>query len=178
MNVPWILAMLLACLQRSVPPPLPRAASAPPPPAAPTGGSAGTLVEGVWTDATFPLSLRLPAGWSESSTPPGTRVAFVHASGARLSVRAGGSPAQLPTHTDCSWEFDDRAQYRTLRVTEAVRVASCVPEGPDASRRSAWLLERDGSAYVFEADLPFGSAHEGRPAVEALLASVRLARGG
>jgi hypothetical protein len=176
--MPSILAMLLACLQRSVPPPLPRAASAPQTSAAPTVPSAGTLVDGVWTDAAFPLSVRLPAGWSETSPTDATRVTFTHVSGARLSVRAGGAPAALPSHADCSWEFDDRAQYRALRVTEAVRVASCVPDSPDTPRRSAWLLERDGSAYVFEADFPFGSAHEGRPAVEALLSGVRLARGG
>ncbi|MEE2752251.1 MAG: hypothetical protein VX519_12535 [Myxococcota bacterium] len=136
------------------------------------------VVNGPWTDRETGLSIDVLEGWSGQ---PGTvdselRIRLEHASsGASLEIRALEPAGLVPRErTGCTWEFSDEGGYSSLRVTEPVRVSSCVPNDPGAPRVFATMTQHGGWDWHFDLLVPQGYLAAAKASADSLLATVRF----
>ena len=167
------LVYLLACRR---PAPLPEVVAPPPPPPAPA--QAGAIVEGVFHDARYPLTVPLIGGWTGEPgvEPEPLRLTASHAeSGASLQAFALpiGS-TEPPARPECAWNFIDTGSYRDLAVTGPVTVATCTPREPTGPRIFAVLAPRATAVIDLELSVPNETLAAGRAAGDLLLRGVRF----
>lgn len=168
------LLVLLACRHPTVDP----APALVPPDPTPLAIPPGEIRGGVYQDALYPFSIALAPGWTSISpgTAPGERVAFedpVTGSVVRVRVRSEATVGPLP-RADCDWAFTDSARYRVLPLNRPVTVATCTPHALDGPRLLGWYVGDGALAWTIEAAVPSGALLHARPAIEAMLGSVRL----
>ncbi len=136
------------------------------------------VVNGPWTDRETGLSLDVLEGWSGQ---PGVvdaelRIRLEHASsGASLEIRALPPGGLVPRErTGCTWQFSDEGGYSSLRVTEVVRVSSCVPVDPGAPRVFATMTQHGSWDWHFDLLVPQGYLAAAKTSSDSLLATVRF----
>jgi len=136
------------------------------------------VVNGPWTDRETGLSIDVLEGWSgqPGSVDSELRIRLEHASsGASVEIRALEPDGLTPRErTGCTWEFSDEGGYSSLRVTEPVRVSSCVPVDPGAPRVFATMTEHGAWDWHFELLVPQGYLAASRASADSLLATVRF----
>ncbi|MCB9779132.1 MAG: hypothetical protein H6742_11260 [Alphaproteobacteria bacterium] len=138
---------------------------------------AGQVVGDEYRDGRLPLRVPIPEGWTarpglDQST---LRVQLTDAvTSTVVEIWAfpglGGQPRP---RGDCTWEFVDRAGYRTPGVVGAVTTATCTPHDPDGPRIFGWILPGDEIDYQAEIHVPVGQLLEGRRRGEGLVRGAR-----
>lgn len=163
-----------AC-KKPVPPPEPvPSLVAPAAVAAPV--PAGSVMDGVYVDREWPLSVRVPEGWDvEIGTGDAVRATFVDPeTRVRVEFSAWRGEAGPRERKGCVWTFEDLAHYRAVRVPEPVTVATCTPDDPKRARVLGWFVGREGVAWSAEAVVPEGVLGPGKEAAERVIAGWRL----
>lgn len=168
------LLLLAAACRRNVPlPPL-----EPLPPSGPAEAAAGVIAGGTFEDATWPLKVPIPEGWTarpgQADSP--LRLSAEHAlTRARVEVFAlpAGS-VEPPPRAGCAWDFVDTGRYRGLSVTDEVTVATCTPDEPSAPHVFAVLLLRPELTWSLTVSAWPEQMVAGKEAGEALLRGVRF----
>lgn len=169
------LVILLGGCKKPPPPPVENpalvegAAVAPPSPA-------GTLADGHYQDARWPLTVEVPDGWTAlvGSEAGDVRLSVTEPE-SRVTVEVKVTGALGPTPRDgCSWTFVDDARYRVVRTTREVRVATCTPFDAQDVRVFGVYLAGEAAWVELEATMPPGKLLAGRAAVERVAGEVRF----
>ncbi len=159
---------LLAC----APKPTETEPSKPPVPLTPLPMN-GVVEQGVYRDASLPVTVRVPDGWTAAPGPMPSplRVSLTNADlGLRVELWSyARRDAALPVREGCLWTFDDVGDYRVFGDTAEVRVATCTPDDPAAPRVLATVVERGGVTYHVEASIPETSFVAGKEAVRGVM---------
>ena len=133
----------------------------------------GVVDHGVYKDASLPLTVRIPDGWTAApgATPSPLRVSLANVDlGLRVEIWSNPRPgAALREREGCLWTFDDVGDYRVFDGAEPVRVATCTPDDPADPRVLATLVERGGLTYQIDASIPEASFVAGKEAVRGVL---------
>ncbi len=160
---------VLAPFAEHAPEPAP---AAEPPPDAP----AGTVLDGVYQDGSYPFAVPVDEGWvaqpGMSDAP--LRVIMEHVStGATLEVWVFHEVSTAPRpRSGCQWGFADQGSYEQLRSPEARTVGTCVPDDPAGQMVLGTTMVRSALAYHFELLVPPGRLLQARRASESLLQGV------
>jgi hypothetical protein len=145
-------------------------------PEAPPPTAAGSTLEGVFHDGSYPFSLPVEEGWvvHPGMSDAALRVSFEHVStGARLEVWVFHEETTTPRpRAGCSWTFSDQGSYEQLRSPEARTIGTCTPDAPGDELILGTVLVRDALAYHFELLVPPGRLLQARRASESLLRGV------
>ena len=141
--------------------------------AAPTG----VVRDGIWQDARYPFSIRVPEGWVV--TPgPGAEVRVVLSDpteAVRVEVRRLSPDAPGPApRPGCTWDFVDSSRYRLLHVPGVITVATCYPTQPDDARVLGWYFGDADPRWAVVASIPNGALDRGLHTVADMLGTVRL----
>ncbi len=138
----------------------------------------GTVVAGVWEDASYPYALRVPEGYEVAAAPEGQnpRLTLVDpGTRARVEVSVFAREARGPrSRRGCTWDFVDTARYRQLAFDGEITIATCTPDDPLHARVLGYFVEHRGSAYDIEAILPPGNLLEGKAAADRAVAGLRF----
>lgn len=151
-----------------------REEQAPPPP--PSTAPAGTQLNGVYHDGSYPFSVPVGEGWvaREGSSDAPLMVVLEHVStGSTLEVWVFHESTTSPRpRSGCSWTFSDQGAYELLRSPEARTVGTCVPDDPERELVLGTIMVRSALAYHFELLVPPGRLLQARRAAEGLLQGV------
>jgi hypothetical protein len=138
----------------------------------------GVIDDGVYKDASLPLSVRIPEGWTAApgAMPSPLRVSLANVDlGLRVEIWSDPRPGQaLREREGCLWTFDDVGDYRVFDGREPVRVATCTPDDPADPRVLATLYERGGITYQIDASIPEASFVAGKEAVRGVLDGIEF----
>lgn len=148
------------------------------PGSAPLTAPSGALADGVWTDAHFPWTLRVPPGWqaiagAEGTNPRLTLVEAATRARVEVSVYPEGTLGPRPRR-GCTWEFTDEAGYRALTLPGPVKVGTCTPEDARYARVLGYYVAHEGVAYDLEEVLPPGKLVPAKLAADACLGAFRF----
>ena len=167
------LTLLLACRKPLLdpPPPLLAVEAAVPAPA-------GTVRNGTYTDARWPLAVPLPVGWSSVIGVADGEDRLVledSVTGLRVTFAATPGGALAPRPLDgCTWTFADTARYRAVKVPVEVLTATCTPDEPGSARVIAYAIAQEEGVLHVEGRIPAGSLQAGKAALDALVGAVRF----
>jgi hypothetical protein len=169
-----LLLVLLSCRHAAAPDP----ALLSSPPAAAEIVPAGAVVDGVWEDARYPWTMRVPRGWEAvvGEEGHGPRLTIVHSeSRARLevSVRDDAAPGPRPRR-GCAWTFESDGGYRAIPGAGPLRAATCSPDEAQDARLLGYFLVRGGRAWDFEVVAPPGALLEAKRQTDQVLSTVRF----
>lgn len=161
------------CAKPAAPPPG-TASPAAPPPLEP----AGAVVDGVFHDARYGLTVRLPPGWTAS---PGTEDSAMRvrldgrgASPTRVELWRFGEPALRPRdRSGCSWTFEDVGPYFGVPGAEDILLATCTPEAPTEPRVFAWITVMGAATWQLEVHAPSTRMLDAHDEGAAVLATIR-----
>ena len=140
--------------------------------------AAGRIVDGTYTDARWPLTVAVPAGWTNTVGHDGdeARATFVDPEGdVRITVAVTPGDTLAPrTLPGCTWTFQDVARYRTVRVPEPVLVGTCTPEDPAGARILTWVVAHDGVRWHIEGEVTPGRLPAAQADLDGFVAGVRF----
>ncbi len=145
--------------------------------AAAAAQAAGRVEGGVWVDAVYPFSVRIPEGWAVVPGSGGdVRFRTSDTTGEiDVEVRAvpGGPREPLP-RAGCTWDFVDTARYRELRLPAPLTVATCSPIEADGERVLGWYFGETDVTYTVEAAIAPGSLDRALGTLGEMLGTVRM----
>lgn len=147
-----------------------------PPPAG--EGVAGQVVDGVFHDASLPLAVPVPPGWTVEvgSARAALRCAFEHVqTDTRVEIWSfpGASSTPRP-RAGCAWTFQAEGRFANPFPDRDVRVATCTPDQPDSPLVLGTYLSWEGMSIHAEAIVPRGRLMPGRLAAEELVSGILL----
>lgn len=142
---------------------------------------AGTVQNGEYLDADWPIRMRVPEGWTAT---PGARDEPLRLSlreprtqvGLELRIYADG-PVGPRSREGCAWTFETEGHFRAVRVADPVVVATCTPDEPLAPRVLGYYFKRGEAVYALESVLPVGHLIDGKSMADDAVGGVRFLLG-